>query len=253
MQIRQVQNNNSYGNFSYLLGCPIRREAVAVDPYVPNACEQEAKRNGWTITAIINTHDHFDHTYGNAELASNTGARLIVSRSLEDTIEGADEFVEPEGSYAFGDEEIRIMFTPGHTMGHVCLLVDAGNPVLISGDTIFNAGVGNCKNGGDPDILFGTIARLSDELPENCLIYPGHNYALKNLSFALEVDPKNTEATRLLAEYENAPDGYWTPSTIGQERLVNPFFRCVRQSKALDGKLAARDEFKRLRQLRDSW
>lgn len=242
MLVEQVRNDNAFGNFSYLLACPRRKAALAIDPYSPEASMAAMERRGWTLRAIINTHAHFDHTHGNAELAARTGAPLLVSRSLSDQIDGADELVEPDGTIAVGDEVLRILFTPGHTMGHVCLLADGAWPVLISGDTIFNAGVGNCGNGGDVDTLFDTITRLAATLPDDCQVYPGHNYAMKNLAFAVRVEPDNVDVLKALETYAEGPDGSWFVSTIGQEKRINPFFRC-----------ADRAGFRHLRQERDRW
>ena len=242
MLVEQIRNNNEFGNFSYLLACPRRREALAVDPYTPAAAVAGAALRGWTIRTIINTHDHFDHTHGNAELAALTGARLLVSRSLADLIDGADQLVDPEDVISVGDEVLRVLFTPGHTMGHICLLTNGLQPALISGDTIFNAGVGNCRNGGDVDTLFDTITRLASTLPDECLIYPGHNYALKNLAFAVDVEPDNADARAALAAYENASEGTWQPSTIREEKRTNPFFRCTDPAR-----------FRDLRGQRDKW
>lgn len=206
MLVRRVWNNNKYGNFSYLVGCPRKKVALVVDPYTPELCVAAANQSGWKISAILNTHEHFDHTYGNTDLAEQTGARLLVSRTLADRIDGADEVVEVERPVVIGDGVLQILHTPGHTMGHICVLVTGVQPALIAGDTLFNAGVGNCRNGGDVDALFETIARLARELPGDCLIYPGHDYAMKNLAFALHVDPDNAEARRMLSTYENTSD-----------------------------------------------
>src|SRR3546814_5294660 len=72
--------------------------------------------------------------------------------------------------------ELEVLDTPGHTMSHVCLLSRSDQPCLFSGDTLFNAGAGNCHNGGHPQQLYRTFAEQLAKLPETTRIYPGHDY-----------------------------------------------------------------------------
>lgn len=254
MLVRRVWNDNKYGNFSYLIGCPRTKVALAVDPYTPRLCMDAADELGWKISAIINTHEHFDHTHGNADLVAETGARLLVSRTLAEKIEGADEIVEVERAVAIGDGEVKILHTPGHTMGHICLLISASGarPAVITGDTLFNSGVGNCRNGGDVDALFATIARLAAELPDDCLVYPAHDYAIKNLQFAQHVDPDNAESLRMLATCESMDDRSGFVTSMADEKRVNPFLRCLDPKGRLD-RTETKEQFKRLRRARDAW
>jgi hydroxyacylglutathione hydrolase len=76
--------------------------------------------------------------------------------------------------------ELEALDTPGHTMCHICLRSHTEQPALFSGDTMFNAGVGNCHNGGDPATLYQTFAQQLHGLPDNTLVYPGHDYLENN-------------------------------------------------------------------------
>ena len=82
--------------------------------------------------------------------------------------------------------ELEAMDTPGHTMCHICLRAHGDRPALFCGDTLFNAGAGNCHNGGHPAELYATFADQLDKLPENTQIYPGHDYIANNLGFTLD-------------------------------------------------------------------
>src|SRR3546814_18235750 len=90
-------------------------------------------------------------------------------------------------------------------MSHVCLLSRSDQPCLFSGDTLFNAGAGNCHNGGHPQQLYRTFAEQLAKLPETTRIYPGHDYIANNLRFTLDREPDTAAAAALLAEVDH-PD-----------------------------------------------
>jgi hydroxyacylglutathione hydrolase len=87
--------------------------------------------------------------------------------------------------------ELKALDTPGHTMSHVCLLSHTDQPALFCGDTLFNAGAGNCHNGGHPEELYKTFDRQLAKPPQSTLIYPGHDYMENNLRFTLNREPDN--------------------------------------------------------------
>ena len=122
--------------------------------------------------------------------------------------------------------ELESLHTPGHTMSHVCLLSHTDQPALICGDTMFNAGAGNCHNGGHPAELYATFTGQISKLPDDTLIYPGHDYITTNLEFTLSREPNNTKAKTLLEGLEatHDPDNAMI-TTLGEEKEVNTFFR----------------------------
>src|SRR3546814_11395554 len=98
--------------------------------------------------------------------------------------------------------ELEVLDTPGHTMSHVCLLSRSDQPCLFSGDTLFNAGAGNCHNGGHPQQLYRTFAEQLAKLPATTRFYPSHDYIANNLHFTLHRDPEHEAAAALLAEID---------------------------------------------------
>ena len=158
--------------------------------------------------------------------------------------------------------ELECLDTPGHTMSHICLLSRTDQPALFSGDTLFNAGAGNCHNGGHPDELFDTFEQQLAQLDDNTLIYPGHDYLLNNLSFTLDREPDNATAEAMLQQYKNQDPANALVTTLHQERDINTFLRL--QSPSVIAKLQqdfpgigsnpdARAVFLKLRELRNSW
>jgi hydroxyacylglutathione hydrolase len=158
--------------------------------------------------------------------------------------------------------ELEAMDTPGHTMCHICLRSHTDAPALFSGDTLFNAGAGNCHNGGHPAELYKTFAEQLDRLPESTRIYPGHDYIENNLRFTLSREPDNAEARAMLERVSGQDPGNAYVSTLAVEREVNTFFRLT--SPSVIAKLREsfpdlpdnpdpRTVFLKLRELRNSW
>ena len=152
MIIEQIWTGNSYRNFNYLIVCSETGEAMAVDPLDHEKCLGLAKSKGWKITQVLNTHEHWDHTGGNEAVIAATGAKLLAHKNAKDSITGLDRGLGAGDVIKIGKTvEIEALDTPGHTMSHVCLLTRTDQPALICGDTLFNAGAGNCHHGGHPN------------------------------------------------------------------------------------------------------
>ena len=128
-------------------------------------CLARAKDNGWEITQVLNTHEHPDHTGGNRAMIEATSAKLLAHANAGARIAGIDQGLGAGDVVAVGKSvELLALDTPGHTMSHICLLSKTDTPALFSGDTLFNAGAGNCHNGGYPEELYRTFAAQLDEL-----------------------------------------------------------------------------------------
>jgi hydroxyacylglutathione hydrolase len=115
-------------------------------------CLSAAKEEGWNITQILNTHEHHDHTGGNATMVRKTGATILAHKNARDKIADIARGLSAGDVIKVGKTvELEALDTPGHTMSHVCLLSHTDEPALFCGDTLFNAGAGNCHNGGHPE------------------------------------------------------------------------------------------------------
>src|SRR6202030_4388946 len=101
---------------------------------------------------------------------------------------------------------------------HICLWSHGDPPALFCGDTLFNAGAGNCHNGGHPSELYGTFANQLSRLPEATLIYPGHDYIARNLAFTLDREPDNARAKAMLPAIEAQDPGKPLVTTLSLER-----------------------------------
>jgi hydroxyacylglutathione hydrolase len=263
MIVKQIWTGNAYRNFNYLIACPDTGEALAIDPLDYKQCHGVAKANGWTITQILNTHEHGDHTGGNQPLIALTGAKLLAHRNAKDTISGIDIGLDAGDVVKVGKSvELLALDTPGHTMSHICLMSQTDDPALFCGDTLFNAGVGNCHNGGHPEELYDTFATQLATLPDNTRIFPGHDYIGHNLAFTLDREPDNKQAQSLLTNIKHQDPAQAMVSTLAIEKQINTFFRL--QNPTIIAKLqqeftdmsenpSAKEVFLKLRALRNHW
>ena len=263
MIVDQVWTANAYRNFNYLIACPETGEALAIDPLDHKKCLARAKDKGWRITQIVNTHEHEDHTGGNKAMIAATGAKLLAHANAKDRIAGIDRGLDAGDVVKVGRTvELEALDTPGHTMSHVCLLSHTDTPALFCGDTLFNAGAGNCHHGGHPAELYETFAGQLAKLPDATMIYPGHDYIANNLKFTLDREPDNTRATELLDGVADQDPAKALVSNLALEKEVNAFFRLhnptviARLREAfpdLPDTPDAKTVFLKLRELRNSW
>ncbi len=173
----------------YVLADASTREAVAIDTAVP-CLEWIAKAlddRGWTLKLIVSTHGHWDHMGDNAAVAEHTGAPIAVHPLDRHRLVDPQPLFAPfpivpcvpavdlaeGGEIRFGEVRLRVLHTPGHTEGSVCLLAE-DDGLLFSGDTLFPGGWGRVDlPGGSPEAMVASIGRLSG-LEDRLRVLPGH-------------------------------------------------------------------------------
>jgi glyoxylase-like metal-dependent hydrolase (beta-lactamase superfamily II) len=171
MKVHQIQVGGMQ-NFSYILEDEETEEAIIIDPsWDLENIEQAINRNDLKIKYIVNTHHHIDHTLGNEAMAKLTGAKIIQHEASELK---HDLTVTDGDKITFGDSELSIIHTPGHSKDGICLV---GDGKIFSGDTLF---VGNCGRvdlpGGSSKELYRSLFEIISNLDDNLVLYPGHNY-----------------------------------------------------------------------------
>ena len=173
----------------HVLADPRSREAIAIDTATPSVAwiAEELAARDWTLKLIVSSHGHWDHIGDNAAVAEHTGAdvaahpldrdRLVHPRATNAPFDippsvPALELAEG-GEVRFGSIRLRVLHTPGHTEGSVCLY-DSDEGLLFSGDTLFAGGWGRVDlPGGDPDAMVESLGRLLD-LEDRVRVFPGH-------------------------------------------------------------------------------
>ncbi len=196
-------------------------------------------------------------------MVAATGAKLIAHNRAGARIAGVDRGVAAGNVIKVGKRvELECMDTPGHAMCHICLRSRSDMRALFCGDTLFNAGAGNCHNGGHPEELYATFVGQLAKLPEDTRIYPGHDYIENNLKFTLNREPDNAAAHALLAKVAGHDPATSVITTLAEEKRVNTFFRLTSPSviARLRGSFPdlpeepdAKTVFLKLRELRNKW
>jgi hydroxyacylglutathione hydrolase len=263
MIVERLWPDNALRNYHYLVVCAETGDALAVDPLDAALVERTARERGWQITQILNTHHHHDHCGGNEELREATGASVLAHAQAADLIGNVDRGLSEGDVISVGRSiELECLDTPGHTLSHVCLFSHADQPALFSGDTLFNAGAGNCHNGGNPERLYETFVNRLANLPDRTRVYPGHDYMMNNLGFTLDREPENEDAARLREELADRAPLAMPVTTLADERRFNAFFRLQNPDviehlrerfPELGSRPTAREVFVRLRELRNRW
>ena len=206
-------------NFAYLFRYE-KNKAIAVDPADARLVLNEIKRHNLQLTALLATHCHWDHTAGIKELKNRTNCPVIIGNQA--LIDGP--------ILEFGNFRVKIITTPGHTADSVCFYIEPSENnegIVFTGDTLFIAGCGR-PIGSDAGTMWGSLEKLA-ALPDDTLVYPGHNYTEENYQFALTIEPENKTVQRLLEDIRQKKrqgKGKPTvPSTIGTEKQTNVFLR----------------------------
>jgi len=250
IQVKIFYAKNDLRNFSYLILDKETGDSWVIDPFDEKPIVDYIRKEALTLNGIFNTHQHWDHIRGNASLQNLFNCSVLATKHTQIDLTGG--------------HGIKFLETPGHTRDHLAFVWEKQNlPLgLFSGDTLFNSGVGNCQGGGNLDDLFETTNKLK-QLEDSIVLYPGHDYVLRNLMFAKSCEPENKnidEALKIVRDADTEKGLLWT---LGQEKKVNPFFRLdseeVRQ-KFIDEQMVLESEdmkerklFKKLRSLRDKW
>lgn len=213
-------------NYGYLVHEPVSGATAAIDTPEVKPILAALEEKGWTLTHILNTHHHFDHAGGNAELKEKTGCTVIGPKGEKDLIPGIDRAVGEGDIVELGAARARVIEVPGHTRGHIAYSFDQEHVAFV-GDTLFALGCGRLFE-GTAQQMWSSLGKLM-ELPDDTVVYCAHEYTQANARFALSVEPDNAAlAARAKEIDEKRARGEWTvPTTIGLEKRTNPFLRAA--------------------------
>ena len=218
-------------NFGVLLHDPATGATAAIDAPEAAAVEQALKETGWTLTDILVTHHHADHTDGIRALKERHKCRVVAPAGEAAKIPAVDEVVKEGDTVKVGNLVANVIETPGHTAGHISYWFHADKLAFV-GDTLFSIGCGRVIE-GTPAQMWTSLKKLRD-LPDDTQIYCGHEYTLANIKFARTIEPDNAALAAREKEARAQIDaGKATiPVTIGAEKAENPFLRADRADVA---------------------
>ncbi len=230
-------------NYAWLLRDEATGATALVDPADARACIAAVDAAGGRLDMILLTHHHNDHTAGVDEVRARFGCPVVGAAADVRRLPRLDQAVREGDEVALGDTRLRVIDTPGHTVGHVSFLSDGQAPVLLCGDTLFSLGCGRLLEGTAAD-MFASLRKLA-ALPPATLVCCGHEYTQSNARFALHIDGQNQALrTRAAAVDRLRATGQPTvPSLLGDELAENPFLRAT-GAAALGAMRAQKDQFR---------
>lgn len=211
-------------NYGYLVHDTATGRTAAIDAPEASAIKTALLHRGWTLTDIFITHHHIDHVEAIPELKAEFGVRVVGPRGEADKIADLDELVAGGETVSLGETVFQVYDAPGHTLGHI-VFHDTDGKHLFSADALFSLGVGRMFE-GTPGPMWEGVKALR-ELPDDTLVYCGHEYTQSNARFALSVDPDNAALQKRAAEVDalRVAGKATIPFLLGQDKAANPFLR----------------------------
>lgn len=211
-------------NFGVLIHDDVARVTATIDAPELGPIREHLDARGWTLDHILTTHHHEDHVEGNLALKKQYGCTVTAPEREADKIPGTDRTVKGGDVFRFGGYEVRVIDTPGHTLGHVSYWLPEAATVFAA-DTLFALGCGRLFE-GTPEEMWVSLQKLA-ALPDETIVYCGHEYTEANARFALTIEPENAELSARADEVARlrASGKVTLPTTIGLEKRTNPFLR----------------------------
>lgn len=196
-------------------------DAVIVDPGDASAVIWRLKAENLNLKAILVTHFHDDHQAGLSTLLEHYDVPVYGPAS--ESIIGCNRPLSGGETIELLGQSCTVIAVPGHTLGHLAYLISGA---LFCGDTLFTGGCGRLFE-GTPAQMVDSLAKIA-ALPDETLIYCGHEYTEINLCFSAAVEPDNAQTAKRSAEtsFMRLRGRPTVPSTLLMEKETNPFLRC---------------------------
>ncbi|KAK4874833.1 hypothetical protein RN001_014193 [Aquatica leii] len=214
-------------NYMYLVIDETTKQAAIVDPVSPETVLEAVNEEGVNLTKVLTTHHHWDHAGGNEELVKKSETALDVYGG-DQRINSLTHRVKHGDKFSIGNINVECLYTPCHTSGHICyyLTAEGQTPAIFTGDTLFVAGCGKFFE-GTAEQMYNALVNKLGSLPAKTQIFCGHEYTVQNLKFAQHVEKDNADIQEKLKwAIDQRQRGLPTvPSTIAEEKLINPFMR----------------------------
>jgi len=211
-------------NYIYLFHDETANRTAVIDPTDAEPVIDYCAQKNWRPERILITHHHPDHVGGNLALQEKFHCPITALKDDAFRIPGVSDFFSKDSRAEFAGHEFDVLFTPGHTLGHVCLhFFKLG--LLFCGDTLFSFGCGRLFE-GDPPMMLASLKKIR-ALPASTTFFCSHEYTLTNLEFAESLEP-NSAALKKMHSFiaglrdKNRPT---IPAQLDREFALNPFLR----------------------------
>uniref|UniRef100_A0AAF5CWV9 hydroxyacylglutathione hydrolase n=1 Tax=Strongyloides stercoralis TaxID=6248 RepID=A0AAF5CWV9_STRER len=246
-------------NFAYLVICQKTFHAAAVDPIEYSDIAKAVKDNNVTkLDGVLVTHHHWDHAGGTKSFADKNAPLHTVIYGGGKKINYVKKIVKDGDEINIGSIKVKCLSTPCHTQDHICYYAttpDNEEKAVFTGDTLFISGCGRFFE-GSPEEMNAALNKKLGSLPNDTLVYCGHEYTVKNLQFALSLEPENNSLRQKLDKISlNVSKGiHSVPSTIAEEKMYNPFMRVSSEEmKNITNEIDPIKVMQKLRHLKDKF
>jgi len=249
-------------NYSYLLIDDATKKAACVDPTEAHIVLAAAQKENVELVAVLTTHHHSDHAGGNSTMVSKVPGIKVYGGRL-DNVQACTDMLDHGNTFPVGGIQVAALHTPGHTRGSISYYCTVGTPsaanpgVVFTGDTMFVGGCGRIFECTPAD-LYRSLVEVLGQLPAETQVYVGHEYTVKNMTFAVAVEPGgSTESLDKMLQWaqgQNLARAYTVPSTLQNEWLINPYMRAAdpKMSSVCPGCTPV-EVFTRLRKQKDNF
>lgn len=219
-----VQFTYGSDNYGVLLHDATTGQTACVDAGDAQATLNALSARGWTLSHLLITHHHGDHTAGLIQIKQATQCLVIGPEPVSQSIAGIDTHVSDGDQFVFAERQVGVLHTPGHTTDMINFHFP-DDKLVFTGDTLFSMGCGRLFE-GDAAMMLASINKLK-ALPADTTVYCAHEYTATNAQFALAVDPDNPELQKRADEVvELRAAGLPTvPTLLKLELQTNPFLR----------------------------
>ena len=237
-------------NYAYIINDNNSKVVGVVDPSEAKPVVTFLKKKNLKLNYILNTHHHFDHIGGNLELKKIYNAEIVGFFNDKHRIPGIDITLRDNEKWNFGNASVKILHIPGHTSGHICFFFEK-EKIAFTGDTLFSLGCGKIFE-GDHNQMLRSLNKIK-KLPNDTMIYCGHEYTYKNAKFCMKYDSNNIDLKNKFEKIKklrssNLPT---IPSKLEDELKSNIFLRCDQNDLKIKLNMKNQEDFKVFRKIRD--
>ena len=237
-------------NYAYVISDNNSKIVGVVDPSEASPVVSFLKKQNLKLNYILNTHHHFDHVGGNLELKKIYNAKVVGFVGDKHRIPEIDITLSDNEKWIFGNETVKILHIPGHTLGHICFFFEK-EKIAFTGDTLFSLGCGRIFEGDHNQML--TSLNKIKKLPKDTMIYCGHEYTYKNAKFCIKYDSGNIDLKNKFEKIKklrssNLPT---IPSKLEDELKTNIFLRCDQKDLKIKLNMQNQEDLKVFRKVRD--
>ncbi len=242
-------------NFGVLIHDAKTGQTASIDAPELKAILDVLEERGWSLTHIFTTHHHGDHVEANLDLKAKFDLAITGPQGEAGKIPGIDRSVKGGDHFEFAGHRVDVIDCPGHTLGGISYSIPS-QKLLFAADTLFSLGCGRLLE-GTADQMWSSLSRLM-ALPDDTVIYCGHEYTASNAKFALTIDPDNQALVDRALEVEKLRGaGKPTlPTTMAREKATNPFLRAddgfIRERLGMDNASDA-EVFAEIRKRKDNF